>query len=99
MKHNVENIERLSRQLRDVHISDDDFDEDDVLLLDYATEIATTMPELLAGDYQERLATVKKLTRVQRRCCRRKADNWLGCNLLLITHYRMIKKKRGWNGI
>ena len=53
----MENIEHLSKQIRVLHISDDDFDEDDVLFLDYATEIAKTMHKLLEGNYQQRLTT------------------------------------------
>lgn len=78
LKNNVENIEHLSKQIRDLHISDDDFDEDDVLLLDYATEIAKTMPELLEGNYQQRLNTVNKLTRSSEEVLREKSRRLAG---------------------
>ena len=74
----MEKIENLSKQIRDLHISDDDFNEDDVLLLDYPTEIAKTMPELLEGNYQQRLNTVNKLTRSSEEVLREKSRRLAG---------------------
>ena len=49
LQSNVEHIEHLSRQIRDLHFSEDDLSGEDLLLMDYVTDIVRTMPSLLEG--------------------------------------------------
>ena len=69
----MEHIEHLSKQIRDLHVRDDDFNDEDLLLMDYATDIARTLPSLLEGTYQQRLNTVKELARSSEEVLRKKS--------------------------
>ena len=45
------NVEHLTTEIRNLRVSEDSFDDNDLLLLDYATDIARSMPCNLEGTY------------------------------------------------
>ena len=57
----VQAIEDLTTGIRSLQLNEESCDEDEQIMLEDTTDIARTMPCLLEGTYEQRLATVNQL--------------------------------------
>ena len=67
---NIESIEAITNTIRSLQIERAESpDMDDHLMLDFTTNLAHTMPSILEGNYETRLATVLRLSKTSEESC------------------------------
>ena len=88
---NVESVEKLTNKIRSLQLErDEDEDPDDHLMLDFTTDLALTMPSILEGDYDQRLATVMRLSKSTAELLTKKSRRLAG----LQPHPNELKDKK-----
>ena len=99
---NVESVEKITSKIRSLQLerdTDEDSDPDDHLMLDFTTDLAQTMPSILEGDYDQRLATVIRLSKSTAELLTKKSRRLAGLQPEMVTEMmdKKEQKRLEWN--
>ena len=97
---NVESVEKITGKLKSLQLerTSDESEEDDLLMLDFTTSLAKTMPSILEGNYDERLATVMDLSRQTAELLTRKSRRLANLQPEVLAEIMDKKSERGLHG-